>query len=131
MHAAQGMPASGELGLTDPFLAYLSYIGPVGAAYAKSVKELAQPMVAAAAPGEPLAQELTPEIQLFGHSYKRGCTIFSAWKAQRAQDAYLNLSEKDKERADTLMARIGWDDFLATSTVARIDRVGFGLRRSA
>ena len=47
-----GMPAGGELGLTEPFLVYLRYIGPIGAAYATSVEQLAQPVLAAAAPGK-------------------------------------------------------------------------------
>ena len=131
MHAAYSTPASKELGVTDAFLAYLAYIGPIGAAYAASVRQLAEPLVAAAAPGEALAQELMPEIELFGHTYKRGCTTFSAWKAQRVQDAYIGLAVKDREKADELMARIGWDEFLASETVARIDWVGFGLQRSA
>lgn len=131
MQAAGGMPAGEDMGLTDAFLAYLRYIGPIGAAYAASVRRLAEPLVAAAAPGEALAQPLEPEIELFGRPYKRGCTIFSAWKAQRVEDAHAGLADRDRERADRLMAQIGWSDFLASPTLTRIDRVGFELQRCA
>lgn len=131
MHAAHGMPADGDLGLTEPFLDYLRYVGPIGAAYATSVERLARPVLAAAAPGEEMAQGLEPEIELFGQPYSRFCTIFSAWKAQRVRDAYLCLSGEDRERADELMATIGWDDFLALPLDTRMERVGFALRRSA
>ena len=130
MHAAYGMPAEGALGLTEPFLAYLRYIGPIGAAYAASVERLAQPVLAAAAPGEEVEQGLAPEIDLFGRPYRRFCSIFSAWKAQRVRDAYLSLSGEDRERADALMADIGWGDFAGSSNDVRMERVGFALRRS-
>ena len=48
MHAAFSVPASGDLQLTDAFLAYLRYIGPVGAAFAESVMKQAQPIMEAA-----------------------------------------------------------------------------------
>ena len=131
MHAAYAMPAGGELGLTEPFLAYLRYIGPIGAAYATSVEQLAQPLVAAAAPGEEMAQPLLPEIELFGQPYRRNCSIFSAWKAQRVRDAYVCLSGEDRERGVRLMADIGWEDFLGSSADAGMERVGFALQRSA
>ncbi len=131
MHAAYAMPAGGELGLTEPFLAYLRYIGPIGAAHATSVEQLAQPLLAAAAPGEEMAQPLMPEIELFGQPYRRNCSIFSAWKAQRVRDAHVGLSAEDRERAEGLMADIGWEDFLGSSGGARLERVGFALRRAA
>ena len=131
MQAAGGMPARGELGLTDAFLAYLRYTGPIGAAYAQSVRQLAQPLLAATPLRETLNQVLTPEIELFGQPYKRGCGIFSAWKAQRVEDAYTGLSDSDRERADGLMAQIGWKDFLASRADPRIERAGFQLERSA
>lgn len=131
MQAANGAPATGDLGLTDEFIQYLTYIGPVGAAYAASVTQLAQPVVKNAAPGEVLTTSLKPEIQLFGHAYKRTCSIFSAWKAQRVRDLYAGLSEGDKEKADELLAQIGWASFLNESFLnkpARIERVGFRLQ---
>ncbi len=130
MHAAYGMPAEGELGLTEPFLAYLRYIGPIGAAYATSVEQLAQPVLAAAAPGEEVEQGLTPEIELFGETYRRFCTVFSAWKAQRVREAYECLSGTDRERGDALMADIGWGEFLGFSPHFRMERVGFALQRA-
>ena len=130
MHAAYGMPGEGELGLTEPFLAYLRYIGPIGAAYATSVEQLAQPVLAAAAPGEEVEQGLTPEIELFGQTYRRFCTVFSAWKAQRVREAYECLSGEGRERADALMADVGWEEFLGRSTEVRMERVGFALQRA-
>ena len=131
MQAAGGMPTDGELGLTDAFLAYLRYTGPIGAAYAASVEGLARPLLADAAPGVALNQALMPEIELFGQTYQRGCNIFTAWKAQRVRDAYVGLSDSDRERADGLLSQIGWMSFLASPAGPRIDRVGFELRRSA
>lgn len=130
MHAAFSAPASGGLQLTDEFLAYLRYIGPVGAAYAESVMKQAQPIMEAAEPGEVLSQSLAPEIELFGQTYKRSGTIFSAWKAQRVRDLYNSIPDQDRERADELMALIGWEDFLATSTNARIEWVDYHLQSS-
>ena len=130
MHAAYGMPADGELGLTEPFLAYLRFIGPIGAAYATSVEQLAQPVLAAAAPGEEMDQGLTPEIELFGEPYRRFCTTFSAWKAQRVREAYECLPGEDRGRGDALMADIGWEEFLGSSADARMERVGFALCRT-
>ena len=40
-----------------------------------------------------------PEIELFGETYKRFCSIFSAWTAQRVREAYECLSGADRERA--------------------------------
>ena len=77
-----------------------------------------------------MAQPLLPEIALFGQPYRRNCSIFSAWKAQRVRDAYLCLSGEDRERADELTAAIGWEDLLGLSTDARMERVGFALQRS-
>ena len=101
--------ASGDLQLTDAFLAYLRYIGPVGAAFAESVMKQAQPIMEAAEPGEVLAQLLAPEIELFGQTYKRSCTIFSAWKAQRVRDVYNSMPEQDREagRRDYGADRLG------------------------
>jgi glutathione S-transferase len=133
MQAASGAPATGELRLTDEFRDYLSYIGPIGAAYAASVTELAQPVIENADREKALAARLTPEIQLLGHRYKRSCGIFSAWKAQRVRDVYASLSDDDRETADELMTQIGWTDFLSEAhsvakKLARIDRVGFRLQ---
>ena len=130
MHAAYGMPAGGALGLTEPFLAYLRYIGPIGAAYATSVERLAQPVLAAAGPGEEVDQGLTPEIELFGERYRRFCSVFSAWKAQRVREAYERLSGEDRERGDALMADVGWEEFLSGSPDVRMERVGFTLQRA-
>ncbi|MGI9325367.1 MAG: glutathione S-transferase N-terminal domain-containing protein [Pseudomonadales bacterium] len=132
MQAANGAPASGDLVLTDEFRNYLSYIGPIGAAYAASVTELAQPIVAAASEGEALNARLTPEIKLLGHPYKRNCGVFTAWKVQRVRDVYMDLSGHDKERADELTTQIGWSSVLDEpqsegSSIARIERVGFRL----
>ena len=130
MHAAYSTPATGYLELTEVFLNYLQYIGPIGASYATSVMALAQPIVEAAEPGEELKQVLWPEIELFGQKYKRNCTIFSAWKAQRVKDAYVGLSDDNKKEATELMTLIGWRDFLLTPSSTRIERVGFSLQRS-
>lgn len=133
MQAANGAPATGELVLTDEFRNYLSYVGPIGAAYAASVTQLAQPVIAKAARGEVLRASLTPEIRLFGHAYKRKCGIFSAWKAQRVRDVYAGMSDGDKEKADELLTQIGWTNFLSephldAKKLARIERVGFRLQ---
>lgn len=129
MQAAYSAPASGDLTLTDEFLNYLQYIGPIAAAYAISVKQLARPLVEATDPGEKLDLRLAPEIVLYGKPFRRNCGTFSAWKAQRVQDAYDRLSDNDSKKADELMTLIGWQDFLASPTTARIDRVGFELQR--
>lgn len=133
MQAANSAPSDGELSLTHPFRDYLAYVGPIGAAYAESVTQLGQTVVRAAAPGEVLNAGLRPEIQLFGHAYKRNCGIFSAWKAQRVCDAYAEMSNLEKEKADGLLDQIGWKRFLGaatsvTSKIAKIERVGFELR---
>ena len=130
MQAAGGAPANGDLELTDDFYNYLAYIGPIGAAYAASVRELAGPALEASASGDVLTVGLKPEIELFGQTYKRNCGIFSAWKAQRVRDVYMALSDVERERADELMGKIGWSSFLSGSNkkIARIERVGFELR---
>ena len=87
-------------------------------------------MLAAAAPGEEVEQGLTPEIELFGETYRRFCTVFSAWKAQRVREAYECLSGEDRERGDALMADIGWEEFLGSSADVRMERVGFALQRA-
>ena len=133
MQVANSAPASGELLLTDAFVNYLSYIGPIAAAYAASVTQLAQPLIQSAAQGEVWSTSLSPEIQLYGHAYKRSCGIFSAWKAQRIVDVYAGLSDDERKRADDLMAQIGWTTFLVEHQSqekrrARLERVGFGFQ---
>ena len=130
MQAAYSAPASGDLALSDEILDYLQYIGPIAAAYAISVKQLAQPLLVATESGDTLELTLAPEIELYGKPFKRNCGIFSAWKAQRVQDLYDGLSDDDGNRADELMAAIGWQPFLASPTMARIERVGFELQRA-
>jgi glutathione S-transferase len=130
MQAAFSAPASGELALSDEFLSYLCYIGPIGAAYATSVMQQSQPLIEATAPGEVLKQSLSPEIELYGQPYKRNCGIFSAWKVQRVQDVYKQLSAADRQRAQALIEDIGWTVIIGYQ-VPRIERIGFGLRRAS
>jgi glutathione S-transferase len=130
MQAAFSAPADGELAMTDEFLAYLKYIGPIAAAWAMSARQLAQPILEQAQQGEALQQSLPTEIQIFEQTFKRGTSIFTAWKGQRIQEQYETLSDNDRKRADELMAQIGWDDFLSTPIGIRMERVGYDLQRS-
>ncbi len=133
MQAANGAPATGELRLTDEFCHYLSYIGPIGAAYAASITHLAQPVLTKTPSGEVLNMSLTPEIEVHGQVYKRSCNIFSAWKVQRVQAVYASLADSDKARAQELLSDIGWMSFLGepasdVKLQAKIKRVGFRLQ---
>ncbi len=130
MQAAFSAPAEGELSMTDELLAYLRYIGPVAAAWATSAKRLAQPILEEVKQGEALEQILPTEIKIFDQTYKRGTSIFSAWKGQRVQEQYETLSDDERKRADELMAQIGWDEFLSTPIGIRMERVGYHLQRS-
>ncbi len=129
MQAAFSAPAEGELSMTDEFLAYLKYIGPVAAAWAKSAKQLAQPILEEVAQSEVLEQTVPTEIEIFDQTYQRGTPIFSAWKGRRVQEQYEALSDDERKRADKLMAQIGWDEFLSNPMGIRMERVGYHLQR--
>jgi glutathione S-transferase len=123
LHAAWCAPDSGDLNIPNTLIDYLSVIGPAGAEFAAGIVEGTAAKAADTAGGSLFEAQIEPfDFKLGEQSFTRGAGTFSAWKAQRVHDIYLNMDDADRQRADEIAAKVGWGEFLKNRPDYRLER---------
>ncbi|MCR9259395.1 MAG: glutathione S-transferase N-terminal domain-containing protein [Pseudomonadaceae bacterium] len=129
LHAACSASAEGDLALSDAFITYLEAIGPVGAEFAQHTLKNAAEVVAELTPGDVCNGALGPfTLHFEDGELQRGSSTFSAWKAQRINEVYAAMEDKDQRRAQALAERIGWLAFLQQPATFKLYRDDYQIK---
>lgn len=131
MHAAAGESDRGELFATDSLNELLAALAGPFQPFAQAVLEGVDEGVRGLAAGTELPASFGQrQVRLNETSFTVGASPYVAWKLQRLRDRYAQLSDNERERADTLLDACGFLSVCSRPLTWRLEKAGSAMQLS-